>query len=256
MTTGRFSDSAETPDSPVSPEIPEIPEFDDLGEEYLPDNERDITALIEAFFGQLAATAREHALPSGLVPDARLRHAALLEAAAHLIVDEPSRHNLRLTLAVLAGYRALLAPLGRPAAIAAVRAALIEPLGPAVRAGTRAMLDTAPDPFAAMVAVSKSREEHAFGAAFTFARPADDDRHYLLEVHRCFYHDVLAAHGAPELTPAMCAFDENWIEAIDPGRHGLRFERRTTIGLGGTRCPFHFSRTAAGDGTAPNESTM
>ncbi|MFF5259484.1 L-2-amino-thiazoline-4-carboxylic acid hydrolase [Actinomadura viridis] len=86
--------------------------------------------------------------------------------------------------------------------------------------------------------VSKSREEHAFGEGFTFRRPVDDDRRYFLDVHRCFYHDVLVANSAPELTPVLCAFDGNWIEAI-------RFERTTTIGLGGTHCPFHFTRTGA-----------
>ncbi|MEV6140362.1 L-2-amino-thiazoline-4-carboxylic acid hydrolase [Nocardia sp. NPDC051990] len=111
-----------------------------------------------------------------------------------------------------------------------------------MQASTRTMLDAAADPFDAMVEVSKSREIHAFGAGFGFERPADDDHHYHLEVVRCFYHDVLAAHSAAELTPAMCAFDSNWIAAIDPGKHGFRFDRTTTIGLGGSRCPFHFDR--------------
>jgi hypothetical protein len=95
-----------------------------------------------------------------------------------------------------------------------------------------------------MVELSKSREQYGFGKGFTFHRTTDDD-HYLLDVHRCFYHDVLVANSAPELTPAMCAFDGNWIEAIDPDKHGIRFDRATTIGLGGTHCPFHFHRTDA-----------
>lgn len=56
-------------------------------------------------------------------------------------------------------------------------------------------------------------------------------------------HDVLSAHSAAELTPVMCAFDQAWIEAIDPARHGFRFDRVTTIGLGGTHRPFQFTRT-------------
>src|SRR5262249_3076329 len=116
---------------------------------------------------------------------------------------------------------------------------------------TLAMLDAASDPFSAMVEVSKAQEEHAYGRTFTFERPVDDGREYLLEIHRCFYHDVLVANSAAELTPALCAFDTNWIEAIDPDRHGFRFERPTTIGLGGAYCPFHFIRTRpreSGDG--------
>jgi hypothetical protein len=140
-------------------------------------------------------------------------------------------------------YEALRPRLGREEAIAVIRAAFTEPLGPAVRAGTLAMLDAVPDPFQTMVELCKSREREAFGAAFTFRRPADDDQRYYLDVHRCFYHDVLAASSAAELTPVMCAFDMAWIEAIDPDRHGFRFDRVTTIGYGGDCCPFHFTRT-------------
>jgi hypothetical protein len=104
------------------------------------------------------------------------------------------------------------------------------------------MLDAAPDPFAAMVELSRTRERDAFGAGFTFVRSADDDQRYLLDVHRCFYQDVLAANDATELGAAMCEFDGYWMSAIDPERHGFRFERPTTIGRGGTHCPFHFRR--------------
>jgi L-2-amino-thiazoline-4-carboxylic acid hydrolase len=219
-------------------------QFGLAGGDYVPDPERETAALVDGFFGHITAALREHALPENLAAAMRSRHEELQTANAHMIVDEPARHNLRITLAVVAAYGSLLPRLGRDAAIGAVRAALVEPLGDAVHAGTRAMLDAAPDPFTAMVAVSKSREEHAFGEGFTFRRPADDDRRYLLDVHRCFYHDVLVANSVPELTPALCAFDGNWIEAIDPDRDGFRFDRATTIGLGGTHCPFHFTRTS------------
>ncbi|MCG5213116.1 L-2-amino-thiazoline-4-carboxylic acid hydrolase [Streptosporangium sp. KLBMP 9127] len=32
------------------------------------------------------------------------------------------------------------------------------------------------------------------------------------------------------------------VQAAKQARHGFRFDRRTTIGTGGTHCPFHFSR--------------
>jgi hypothetical protein len=165
-----------------------------------------------------------------------------------MIVDEPARHTLRMTLALVASYEALRPRLGRDEAVAAIKAAFIQPFAPAVREATRAMLDAAPDPYQAMVALCKSRERDAFGAGFTFRHPADDDQRYHLDVHRCFYHDVLTANAAAELTPVLCAFDQAWIEAIDPGRHGFGFQRATTIGLGGTYCPFHFSRTSPDQG--------
>jgi L-2-amino-thiazoline-4-carboxylic acid hydrolase-like protein len=225
--------------------------FDLTGDGNVHDLERAIDDLVDALFDHVAATLREHGLPGELRTAMRARHAELTAANASMAVDEPSRHNLRLTLAVVAAYEPLLPRLGRDAAFEAVRAALVEPLGHVVREGTLAMLDAAPDPFSAMVEVCKAQEEHAYGRTFTFERPVDDDREYLLEIHRCFYHDVLTANSAAELTPALCAFDANWIEAIDPDRHGFRFERTTTIGLGGAHCPFHFIRTRpreSGDG--------
>ncbi|MFF5211649.1 L-2-amino-thiazoline-4-carboxylic acid hydrolase [Streptosporangium sp. NPDC000396] len=213
--------------------------------EYVPDPDRDTAVIIDSFFEHVAVTLREHSLPEELIVAMRARHEELEIADADLIVDEPARYNLRMTLALVAAYEFLLPRLGREEAVTVVGAAFNEPLSDMLRESTRAMLDTAPDPFEAMVALSKSREEYAFGRGFTFGRAADDDRRYLLDVHRCFYHDVLVANSATELTPVMCAFDKGWIDAIDPDKHGFRFERATTIGLGGTHCPFHFRRTGA-----------
>jgi len=187
----------------------------------VPDPERDTTAVIDGFLTHLAAALRERSLPEALIAGMRTRIAELERARADMIIDDPARYNLRM-------------------------AAFTEPLGPAVREGTRAMLDAAPDPFAAMVELCKSRERDAFGAAFTFRRPVDDGQRYYLDVYRCLYHDVLAASSARELTPVMCAFDKAWIETIDPARHGFRFDRATTIGHGGGYCPFHFTRTRSG----------
>ncbi|MEV0624344.1 L-2-amino-thiazoline-4-carboxylic acid hydrolase [Nonomuraea wenchangensis] len=211
-------------------------QFGLAGGDYVPDPDHDTTLLLDAFYGRLATT------DANLTTAMRARQDELEAANQSRIVDEPARHNLRLTLALVAAYEVLRPRLGRQQAIATVQAAFIEPLGDAMKQGTRAMLDQAPDPFRAMVETSKSREEHAFGKGFAFERPVDDDERYHLDVRRCFYHDVLVANGAPELTPAMCAFDANWIEAIEPRRHGFRFERHTTIGTGGTHCPFHFDR--------------
>ncbi|WP_405163726.1 L-2-amino-thiazoline-4-carboxylic acid hydrolase [Nocardia sp. NBC_01499] len=213
------------------------------GDEYVPDVAGDSAAIVDAFFDHLAGSLRDDDLPDDLFAGMRRSLIELTAADAERCVDEPARANLRMTLALVVAYRALRPRLGRDVTIAALRAAFVEPLGDVVQAGTKAMLDAADDPFAAMVAVSKAREKYAFGAGFDFARTVDDDESYHLDVVRCFYHDVLVAHSAPELTPVMCEFDANWIGAIDPAKHGFRFERVTTIGLGGTHCPFHWDRT-------------
>ncbi|MFI9508502.1 L-2-amino-thiazoline-4-carboxylic acid hydrolase [Nocardia sp. NPDC052566] len=213
--------------------------------DYVPDPERDISALLRGFFDHVAVTLAENSLPATHLADIQQRHRELDAADAARVIDEPARYNLRMTLALVAAHEVLVPLLGRAESLAAVRDAFMRPLGAAVRDATKAMLDAAPDPFAALVAVSKAREEYQFGAGFTFERPVDDDRRYHVDVVRCFYYDVLAAHSATELAPVMCEFDTNWMDAVDPSAHGFRFDRVTTIGLGGSRCPFHFTRTDA-----------
>lgn len=205
---------------------------------YVPDPEAETTAIIDGFF--------EHLRAQGTVADVlaaiRTRHTELLATNQHLVVDEPARQNVRITLVLVAAYELLRPDLGRDRAIAAIEAALVEPIGPFVADVTRTMLDNAPDPFVAMVDTARLRETESFGAGFEFRHTADDGERFHTDVHRCHYHDVLVHNGAPELTPVLCAFDRNWIDAIDPARHGFRFDRETTIGTGGTHCPFHFSR--------------
>jgi hypothetical protein len=203
---------------------------------YVPDPDADTAALIEGFYDHLASRG----IADEVLAAVRLRHEELVAANQHMVVDEPARHNVRITLLLVAAYQSL--RLGRAESISLIEAAVVEPLGPVVREATRAMLDGVPDPYEAMVELAKSREREAFGAGFEFRHPVDDGNRFHADVHRCHYHDVLVANGASELTPALCAFDRNWIEAIDPERHGFRFDRETTIGLGGSHCPFHFSR--------------
>lgn len=229
---------------------------------YVPDPERDTRLLIDGVFDSVARTVRAHGLGDP-VPEMRARLDELAVRQEHRVVDEPARHNLRMTLALVFAYRFLRPALGSTAARVAVRKAFVEPLADTLCAGTRAMLDAVEDPFAAMVELSRSRETFAFGSGFVFEHAADDDRRYHVNVRHCFYHDVLRADGVAELTPQMCEFDATWIAAIDPDRHGFRFERATTIGRGGSHCrstsiAWRRPRTKSdrGSGEAPRRGTM
>jgi hypothetical protein len=44
----------------------------------------------------------------------------------------------------------------------------------------------------------------------------------------------LVAAGRPELQPILCRFDLNWVDAIQPPRHHLRFLRPGTFASGAT----------------------
>jgi hypothetical protein len=209
-------------------------------EGYQPDPAAETRAVIDAFFAALAEALPEQ---QDLIARLGVRHERLIAAQRHRVIDEASEYNLALTLAVLAGYRELAPQIGDEELLPLLRNAFVGPLRETVHAVTVAALDAASDPFAAMVDISRQRERHAFGAGFTFTHPDDDDDRYVAQVERCYYHEILRANDAARLTPVFCAFDANWIDAIDPKRHGFTFDRPATIGTGGSNCPFRFRRT-------------
>jgi hypothetical protein len=217
--------------------------FDQSGldiRKYRPDPDRASSGVIEAFVQHLEERVGER------VTDLRgaiaAEQAEIEHAHRDLVVDEPAHYNLRMVAAVLAARRILSRTMSGQALLSLLEEAFTGPYASLIRSGTRTWLDAESDPFRAMVALVRTREREDFGKGFTLERERDDDAAYLLNVRRCFYHDVFAAEGAAELTPIFCAFDRSWIDGIDPDRHGFRFERPTTIGLGGSICPFHFRR--------------
>ena len=197
-------------------------------------------AIEEGFFGVLGGRAPE------LEADIRARQAEIEDRHAAWVEDEQSGFHLRFAALALAGYRTLLGVLSEEEARDLVRRALIEPSRRWVLEGTRQALDHAPDPFAVMTGISKDKEASFYGRTFDFERPQDDEHAYLLNITRCFWHRFVAANGARELMPIFCDWDTNWMDAVEPARHGLRFERPTTLGYGGDACRFWFIRAARG----------
>lgn len=223
--------------------------------EYIPDPKTETERVIQGFLQVIGQRLGDPTQAQHLVGVIKT-HAAALEAAYQSWVrDEQARYNLKSGTVVLAAYRALRPTMPQDEALALLREALVEPLSDTIRQGTAGLLDQALDPYAALVGVAKSRERHFFGQAFTFERPRDDDRAYFLDVARCLWHSFFVAEGTPELTPIFCAFDTNWIDAIDSDRHGVRFSRPTTLGHGGPLCPFHFYRVAPATGDFAGTTT-
>lgn len=172
----------------------------------------------------------------------RRRHQDLVADQQERVVDQVTRYNLSLTLAVLAAHQEVS---GRPDEdlVPALTQPFVEPMEPCVCSATRASLDQATDPFVTKVELTQDRGRHAFGAAFHFDHPDNDQGRYTAQVTRCYYHEILSANGAGQLTPVLCAFAADWSDAIDPERDGFGFDRPATIGSGGGSCPFRFYRT-------------
>jgi L-2-amino-thiazoline-4-carboxylic acid hydrolase len=70
----------------------------------------------------------------------------------------------------------------------------------------------------------------------------DDDDELAFDIRRCFYKDVLAAYGAPELTAAFCAGDDVLFNALPPG---IAWERTGTLATGNTVCDFCWRNRAS-----------
>lgn len=177
--------------------------------------------------------------PSGLLAAGD----ALLNEQAHLIVDEAARSNLRLATLVLVVYRALQSTLAQQELIQAIQQAFCEPYRQEMLAGVQASLEQTADPLSLIAQVSRDKEQYVYGPSFTFQRLQDDQFAYLVNVKRCLWHTFFVQQGTPELTPVFCAFDLNWIEAVNPAQHGFRIERPTALGWGHDQCRFWHIRT-------------
>lgn len=195
-----------------------------------------IEGFLEVVTQALTEPGNQQELRARVLTDAQ----GLEQKYAPWSVDPRAQSNLRLSAVVLATYRLLADRLPGAELLALLYRAFNEPLRDQIRAGVGQYLDQVPNAFAALTDMSKDREASYFGQSFSFERPRDDRRAYYLDVTHCLWHSFFVAEGAPELTPIFCAFDENWIEGIDPERHGVRFSRPTTLGLGGPLCAFHF----------------
>lgn len=165
-----------------------------------------------------------------------------------LVTNDLDAMNAGWALRAVAAFDVLAPRLGREKSISIIDHCLNEPLRSPVLAGTRQMLDAAPDPFSELVGASKEREASYFGPSFLFEHLVDDDHGYVLEIRRCLYHQVLLACGALDLMPVICRADLNWIDAIEPHRHHLRFVSPSTF-ASADRCRMWFMRTDGDDHT-------
>lgn len=200
------------------------------------DSDNDV--VIGPFFAALAGKLADPELLSTL----HERHDALRQPAQH-DEDGPTATNAAVATALLAAEQTLTSAVpDRGQRRDLLEQALVEPLAAITRQTTQAALDEAEDPFATMVATTRDRETHAFGRRFVFDHPVDSDTEFISQVRHCYFHELLTAHGAGHLTSILCAFDANWMDAVDPTRHGFTVDRATTIATGGSSCPFRFRR--------------
>jgi hypothetical protein len=194
-------------------------------------------AMERGFFAMLSLSDGPH-----LEQVIRSEQTALYESKRGLAGDEQHTFHLRCGTLVLAAYRVLQRSIPKDDAFEKVRRAFIEPGRADTFREMAEMMNTAGDPFRQLVTHTKSQEEQFLGSTFKFERVQDDDHAYKVHVHECFYHRFFSENGAPELTKLACDINANWIDAIDPAKHGVRFERPSMLGYDGDKCQFYFYR--------------
>jgi hypothetical protein len=169
----------------------------------------------------------------------------LVNGNRSLLKDTKSEFHLSWCSAILATYRVCLDKgMDVDSAIAFTSHAIFANMqADSIADRVRRMLDKSKDPFRAMVNSSKSQERDFFGDTFEFTRPVDNDARYTAIVHTCFFNDFFRKNSAPELMRIACQWDLiSWSKGIDPQKHHVAFSRPETLGLGGTSCPFSFTR--------------
>ena len=167
---------------------------------------------------------------------------------SYLVVDEKTRPHLRLTACVLAGYQTLSSERIDEDLVLGILEDVFVSIGrTTLKLYTQAMLTFSKDPFLAITSVGKRRAIEQYGEAWEFKFEEAKDL-FIMTTTKCFYHDFFVSTGMEQLTRIFCNWDENWITQIDLTRHGFYFERPTTMGYGGSECPFIFKRLVANTG--------
>ena len=168
----------------------------------------------------------------------------LIKENEAMIVDRAARTHIRMTTPVPASYRVLLPHFKDSESVISNREEAFGGIGKRwIKLYTRLMLRFSRDPFSRIIEVSKKRIENNYGRTFRFEYSGDGQNQFIITTKKCFYHDFFAANDIPELTYGFCNGDKNGFEEIKPEKHGFHFERPTTLGYGGSECPFKFTRT-------------
>ena len=193
----------------------------------------------------------ENALPglgAALMNEIDAQEKALFANSQRWLIDEPAQINVRLTCMALASYHVLRDRMNeRRRPLMMIQTALIEPSRGKMKMMMPLMMRFVRDPLKLLAGISESKEISAYGKAFEFERETDNRQtYYFTHVRRCGYHDFFVAHGAPELTPIFCAYDDVWGDFFKTDKYGVRFDRPTTIGNGGEMCRFEFRRVKRG----------
>lgn len=171
------------------------------------------------------------------------RAAELVEEDAAMAVDGPARGMLAMSAVVLAGYEVLRPELDDdgPRTVLFLQHVFGEVLKRSMEIVIGALTSRKEPIEAVDKAIRKSSAMYGSYFRFEFERPDPDTVE--MRVERCFFRDFFARHDALIVTTVLCAWDANWMRALDPAVSGLTAERSTLLSLGDDACRFTVRKT-------------
>ncbi|MBM2623786.1 L-2-amino-thiazoline-4-carboxylic acid hydrolase [Actinoplanes sp. LDG1-06] len=173
----------------------------------------------------------------------RVRAGEIATQDADMPVDPQSEGMLALTSTVQAAYEVLLPVLGgdERRTVLFLRHVVGEVARRPFEVAFSA-LGRRPEP---MDAIEKAcrKEAPLYGDYYEMAFERPGPGNFEMRVGRCFFLDHFTRRGNPGLTTVMCAWDANWMRAVDPAVSGLRAERTTLMSQGGDACRFRVVAT-------------
>lgn len=173
-----------------------------------------------------------------LIKTIQARAEELVDIDHDMVVDEPSKGALAISAVALASFEQL-----RPLFDEDERRTILllqHVMGTVLKRPYQLMFQTLSKREEALDKIDKAcrKMEPLYGAGWdmTFERP--EPQVFEMKVRRCFFRDFFTRHDATLVTTVMCAFDVNWMQAIDPAVSGLRAERTSLLSLGDEECRF------------------
>jgi hypothetical protein len=182
----------------------------------------------------LVAPEREDELIAAI----KARAEAIADADQDMIVDEPSKGALAIGATVLAAFETLL-PLFDGDEHRTILY-LQHALGPSLRRPYELsfeFLSEREDPLDKIDKVCRKMPA-IYGSGWDMTMERPEPGLFEMKVGRCFWRDFFARHDSQLVTTVMCAWDTNWMRAIDPAVSGLRAERTSLLSLGDDECRF------------------
>jgi hypothetical protein len=168
----------------------------------------------------------------------RARAEELTDADKDMVVDGPSEGALALCAVVLAAYEELL-----PLFDGDERRTILylqHVMGGVLRRPYELTFKTLSERDQALDKIDKAcRMTGAlYGAGWNIGFERPEPGLFEMKVNRCFFRDFFTRHGVTLVTTVMCAWDVNFMQAIDPAVSGLRAERTSLMSLGDDECRF------------------